>query len=246
MHRFFVPEKYQEYMKIDGVNGRHITRVLRMVPGEKLQLVSDDGVAVEAEIYSLNGDEVTVKCLKVIAESHEPSTRVFLAQGLVKGEKMDFIIQKAVELGVAGIIPVAMEHSVVRLDREKAEKKVARWQKIAEAAAKQSKRDLVPQVFPLQNMEELLAAHGNAVKLIAYECELHQGLKSVLHRLKDNGLGEILLIIGPEGGISEAELTAAVNCGAEPVSLGRRILRAETAGIVAISAIFYETGDLGD
>lgn len=95
MHRFFVPEKYQEYMKIDGVNGRHITRVLRMVPGEKLQLVSDDGVAAEAEIYSLNGDEVTVKCLKVIAESHEPSTLVFFGTGAGQRREDGFYYPKS-------------------------------------------------------------------------------------------------------------------------------------------------------
>ena len=135
MHRFFVPQPYGETMTITGVDARHIYTVLRMQTGTKVQIVSDDGVSAVAEIAEANENAVTVRCLEVIAESHEPAVRITLAQGLAKGEKMDFIIQKAVELGVSEIVPVAMEHSVVRLEGDKAAKKVERWQKIAEAAA---------------------------------------------------------------------------------------------------------------
>ena len=179
----------------------------------------------------------------MLAESHEPSVRIILAQGLAKGEKMDFIIQKAVELGVSEIVPVAMEHSVVRLESEKAVKKAERWQKIAEAAAKQSKRDVIPIVQPVQTMEQMLANNACSCKLIAYECEDKLGLKAALQKQQE--LKEVLLIIGPEGGISEAELHQAQAAGAWGVSLGKRILRAETAALVAAAAIFYETGDLG-
>ena len=139
-----------------------------------------------------------------------------------------------------------MEHSVVRLDGAKAAKKVERWQKIAESAAKQSKRDIIPEVQPVQTMAQMLAANDCATKIIAYECEDKKSLKTALKEAQANALTDLLLIIGPEGGISEAELETARAAGAVPVSLGRRILRAETAGLVAISAIFYETGDLGD
>ena len=154
-----------------------------------------------------------------------------------------FIIQKAVELGVSEIIPVAMEHSVVRLEGDKAVKKAERWQKIAEAAAKQSKRDIIPMVQPVQTMEQMLADNPCDCKLIAYECEDKLGLKAALQ--KEQALKELLLIIGPEGGISETELQQARTAGALVVSLGKRILRAETAALVAAAAIFYETGDLG-
>ena len=247
MHRFFVPQLYNEEMYIEGVDARHISKVLRMQPGAQLQIVSDDGVSAMAEITAIDSERVTVRCLEKLAESHEPRVKLVLAQGLAKGEKMDFIIQKAVEMGAYSVIPVAMEHSVVRLDGAKAAKKVERWQKIAESAAKQSKRDIIPEVQPVQSMGEMLAKCDCQTKIIAYECEDRLSLKAALRAGEAaGGISELLLIIGPEGGISEAELEQARQAGAVPVSLGRRILRAETAGLVAISAIFYETGDLGD
>lgn len=244
MHRFFIPQLYNEEMSITGVDAKHIGKVLRMQPGDKLQIVSDDGVSALAEVTAISETTVTVRCLEVLAESHEPAVKITLAQGLAKGEKMDFIIQKAVELGVCSIVPVAMEHSVVRLDGAKADKKVERWQKIAEAAAKQSKRDIIPQVQAVQSVSQMLANNNCKTKIIAYECEDRMSLKTALREAGQ--LDDLLLIIGPEGGISEGELTKAREAGAVPVSLGRRILRAETAGLVAMSAIFYETGDLGD
>lgn len=244
MHRFFIPQLYDAEMVIKDVDAKHISKVLRMQPGDKIQIVSDDGVTAIAEIVSLQADNVVVKCLEKLAESHEPSVKITLAQGLAKGEKMDFIIQKAVEMGASSIVPVAMEHSVVRLEGAKADKKVERWQKIAEAAAKQSKRDIIPQVQAVQTMQQMLANNDLQHKIIAYECEDRLGLKTALQSC-DN-LQELLLIIGPEGGISEFELELARKNGAVPVSLGKRILRAETAGVVALSAILYETGDLGE
>ncbi len=244
MHRFFIPQLYNEEMSITGVDAKHIGKVLRMQPGDKLQIVSDDGVSALAEVASITESTVTVRCLEVLAESHEPAVKITLAQGLAKGEKMDFIIQKAVELGAYSIVPVAMEHSVVRLDGAKADKKVERWQKIAEAAAKQSKRDIIPQVQAVQSVSQMLANNNCKTKIIAYECEDRMSLKTALREAGQ--LDDLLLIIGPEGGISEGELSKAREAGAVPVSLGRRILRAETAGLVAMSAIFYETGDLGD
>lgn len=246
MHRFFVPQLYNEEMTISGVDARHISKVLRMQLGAQLQVVSDDGVSALAEIIAIDSDQVTVRCLEKLAESHEPKVRLTLAQGLAKGEKMDFIIQKAVEMGAYSIVPVAMEHSVVRLDGTKADKKVERWQKIAESAAKQSKRDIIPQVQQVQSMAKMLENNDCSTKIIAYECEDRLSLKTALHQAEEKGITDLLLIIGPEGGISEQELEMAKNAGAMAVSLGRRILRAETAGLVAISAIFYETGDLGD
>ena len=247
MHRFFLPQLYAEEMYIEGVDARHISKVLRMQPGAKLQIVSDDGVSAVAEITAIDSERVSVRCLEKLAESHEPRVKLVLAQGLAKGEKMDFIIQKAVEMGAYSVIPVAMEHSVVRLDGAKAAKKVERWQKIAESAAKQSKRDIVPQVQAVQSMGEMLASCTCQTKIIAYECEDRLSLKAALKAAEAaGGISELLLIIGPEGGISESELEQARQAGAVPVSLGRRIVRAETAGLVAISAIFYETGDLGD
>ena len=238
MHRFFIPRPYADEMEIDGIDARHIYTVLKMKPGEKVQIVSDDGVTALAQIT-----ETAPGCLEVIAESHEPAVKITLAQGLVKGEKMDFIIQKAVELGVSRIVPLAMEHSVVRYDGDKAAKKRERWQKIAESAAKQSKRDIIPEVAAVTTMDSLMAECDCATKIIAYECEDKQGLKQALRANQQTA--SILVIIGPEGGISEAELNTARAGGAVPVSLGRRILRAETAGLTALSVILYEFDELG-
>ena len=248
MHRFFIPRLFDESMRITGVDAKHISKVLRMQPGDRVQIVSDDGISALAEIAAIDGDGVDVRVLEKLAESHEPRVKITLAQGLAKGEKMDFIIQKAVELGAFAIVPVAMEHSVVRLEGAKADKKVERWQKIAEAAAKQSKRDIIPLVQPVQTMKQMLGANSWGTKLIAYECEDRLSLKAALQAVEatSEGITDLLLIIGPEGGISESELELARAGGARAVSLGRRILRAETAGLVAMSAIFYETGDLGD
>lgn len=246
MHRFFIEEPYNDIMQITGGDAKHISKVLRMQPGDKLQVVSDDGITALAEVEAIDSEAVTVKCLEKLAELHEPRVKITLAQGLAKGEKMEFIIQKAVELGATSVVPVAMEHSVVRLDATKAAKKVERWQKIAESAAKQSKRDIIPEVQPLQTVKEMLAKNTCGTKIIAYECEDRMSLKEALQDAEaKGGITDLLLIIGPEGGISPAELEMAREAGAIPVSLGKRILRAETAGLVAMSAIFYETGDLG-
>lgn len=246
MHRFFIEKPFNDTMVITGGDAKHISKVLRMQPTDKLQVVSDDGITCLAEIVAIDGDSVTVHCIEKLAELHEPRVKITLAQGLAKGEKMEFIIQKAVELGATSIVPVAMEHSVVRLDGTKAPKKVERWQKIAESAAKQSKRDIIPVVQAVQTMKEMLASNCCGTKIIAYECEDRMSLKEALQDAEQKGgITDLLLIIGPEGGISPSELDLAREAGAIPVSLGKRILRAETAGLVAMSAIFYETGDLG-
>ncbi|MBR2071356.1 MAG: 16S rRNA (uracil(1498)-N(3))-methyltransferase, partial [Phascolarctobacterium sp.] len=179
-------------MSIIGVDAKHIGKVLRMQPGDKLQIVSDDGVSALAEVTAISETTVTVRCLEVLAESHEPAVKITLAQGLAKGEKMDFIIQKAVELGAYSIVPVAMEHSVVRLDGAKADKKVERWQKIAEAAAKQSKRDIIPQVQAVQSISQMLTNNNCKTKIIAYECEDRMSLKTAL---REAGQIDDLLLI---------------------------------------------------
>ena len=243
MHRFFVSQTFAEEMQIVGADAHHISNVLRMRVGQHIQIVSSDRVTALMEIKALTTDAAFVRLVKRIEQVNEPSVRIILAQGLAKGEKMDFIIQKAVEVGVNTIVPVAMEYSVVKLDKNKAEKKVERWQKIAEEAAKQSKRDIVPEVTSVMDLDEALHSFAGSAKLMAYEGETKAGLKKVLSAIQNRE--EILLIIGPEGGIAEKELKAAELAGAQTFSLGNRILRTETAGLVSATAILYETGDLG-
>jgi len=243
LHRFFVSQPFAEEMQIVGTDAHHISNVLRMRVGQHIQIVSSDHVTALMEIKALTADAAFVRLVKCIEQVNEPSVRIILAQGLAKGEKMDFIIQKAVEVGVNTIVPVAMEHSVVKLDKNKVEKKVERWQKIAQEAAKQSKRDIVPKVTSVMDLDEVLHSFASSTKLMAYEGETNLGLKKALSAIQE--MEEILLIIGPEGGIAGKELKAAELAGVQTFSLGNRILRTETAGLVSATAILYETGDLG-
>ena len=243
MHRFFIPKPFKQEMQITGQDAHHIMDVLRMGPGDRLQIVADDGISFVGEITATDTNTVAVIAREILRESHEPDVRISLLQGLAKGEKMELIIQKAVEIGVADIFPLAMDHSVVVLDHSKAGKKTERWQKIAEAAAKQSKRDIIPAVHGVMKLPQVLQKEKWDLLLIAYESENQISLKEVLQAHKD--ARNIGVIIGPEGGLSNEEVKAAQEAGGIAVSLGRRILRTETAGLVAATAILYETDNLG-
>ena len=243
MHRFFIPKPFKQEMQIIGRDAHHIIDVLRMVPGDRLQVVADDGISFVGEITAAGTNTVTVAAREILRETHEPDVRISLLQGLAKGDKMEFIIQKAVEIGVTDIYPVAMSHSVVVLESSKAEKKVERWQKIAEAAAKQSKRDTIPAVHEVLTLDQILQQEKWDLLLVAYESENQMSLKEALQAHKE--AKNIGVIIGPEGGLSNEEVEAARKQGGIAVSLGRRILRTETAGLVAATAILYETDNLG-
>ncbi len=208
-----------------------------------MQVVADDGISFLGEITAVSTNTVTVSAKEILRETHEPDVRISLLQGLAKGEKMELIIQKAVEIGVVEIFPLAMDHSVVVLDRSKAGKKTERWQKIAEAAAKQSKRDVIPAVHEVMKLSQVLQEDNWDLLVIAYESENRISLKEVLQAHKN--AKSIGVIIGPEGGLSNEEVKAAQEAGGIAVSLGRRILRTETAGLVAAAAILYETDNLG-
>ena len=236
MHRFFVEQVHKEKMTLTGEVAHHIQDVLRMQVGEALELVCDDGVIGAYAVESMLPGQVQVLCQQVLCEPHEADVQVTLAQGLAKGDKMDLVVQKAVELGASVIVPLALSHSVVQLDGVKAEKKRERWQKIALAAAQQSKRDVVPTVTGVQSLAEVLQGEYDLI-LLAYEGETRTMLKDVLRGQK---YSKILVIIGPEGGLAESEVQTAVTAGARSISLGRRILRSETAGLVVLSCIFYE------
>ena len=243
MHRFFIPKPFKQEMQIIGQDAHHIIDVLRMGPGDPLQVVADDGISFVGEITAVSTNTVTVSAKEILRETHEPDVSISLLQGLAKGEKMELIIQKAVEIGVAEIFPLAMDHSVVVLDRSKAGKKTERWQKIAKAAAKQSKRDVIPAVHEVMKLPQVLQEEKWDLLVIAYESENRISLKEVLQAHKN--AKRIGVIIGPEGGLSNEEVKLAQEAGGIAVSLGRRILRTETAGLVAATAILYETDNLG-
>ena len=243
MHRFFIPKPFKQEIQITGRDAHHIIDVLRMAPGDRLQVVADDGISFLGEIAAVSSNTVAVSAKEILRETHEPDVSISLLQGLAKGEKMELIIQKAVEIGVADIFPVSMAHSVVVLESSKAERKVERWQKIAEAAAKQSKRDVIPAVHEVMTLGQVLQKEKWDLLLVAYESENQVSLKEALQAHKE--AKTIGVIIGPEGGLSNEEVAVAREHGGIAVSLGRRILRTETAGLVAATAILYETDNLG-
>ena len=243
MYQFFVePSQITDTtVIIEGGDVNHIKNVLRMKPGEEIAASNgQDGKEYRCGIVSIEEDRVICELRFVKEDGLELSSRVHLFQGLPKADKMELIIQKAVELGVYEIIPVETKRAVVKLDTKKAKQKTERWQAIAEAAAKQSKRRIIPQVKePMTFGQALQQAESMEIKLIPYE--LAEGMtrtKEIISNLPQNA--DIAIFIGPEGGFEEAEISKAKECGVEPITLGKRILRTETAGLTVMAWIMYQ------
>lgn len=245
MHRFFVePEQiHPEYVEILGGDVNHIRNVLRMVPGDKLSVSDGLGMDYTCQVEELDGERVRARILEKNPMDVELSSPLVLYQGLPKGDKMELIIQKAVELGASRIVPVSLKRSVVKLDAKKAAAKGRRWQAVAESAAKQSGRSVIPQVGPVMTFQEALVdAEALDVRLIPYECA--RGMEAAREELAGLRKGQSVgVFIGPEGGFEKAEVEAAVEAGARPISLGRRILRTETAGLCILSVLMFRLED---
>lgn len=244
MYQFFVePNQINENDKrviITGTDVNHIKNVLRMKVGEELAVSNGiDGREYRCGIVSLGEDAVECELRFIKEDAVELPVKVTLFQGLPKADKMELIIQKAVELGVTEIVPVATKRCVVKLDDKKAASKVARWQSIAEAAAKQSKRGIIPQVLPVQSFKlALKQAAEMDVRLIPYE--LASGMEHTRELLGSLKPGQsVAVFIGPEGGFEESEIALAGENGVESITLGRRILRTETAGMTVLAWIGY-------
>ncbi len=219
----------------------HIKNVLRLKAGEEIAVSNGvDGREYRCGIDGYTDEEVMCTLRFIKEDGVELASKVYLFQGLPKADKMELIVQKAVELGVYEVIPVATRRSVVKLDEKKAAAKVGRWQAIAEAAAKQSRRSVVPNVHDVMNMEEAVAyARGVDVKLIPYE--FAQDMEHTRKLIGGVQPGRsIAVFIGPEGGFEESEVQAAREAGASPITLGRRILRTETAGLTVLSWLMYQ------
>jgi len=226
---------------ITGPDVNHICHVLRMHPGE--QFYVNDGSASGKYLCSFreaDKDNVVCSILEKVSESSELPCEITLYQGLPKADKMEWIIQKAVELGVTRIVPVAMKHCVVKLDDKKAESKISRWQSIAEAAAKQSKRDRIPEVGQVMNLKAALQeASGLEVSLMPYENA--EGMAFTRKLISAIRPGQrVAIFIGPEGGLDDNEVALALENGTQPITLGRRILRTETAGLAVLAMLLYE------
>ncbi|MDO4265961.1 MAG: 16S rRNA (uracil(1498)-N(3))-methyltransferase [Eubacteriales bacterium] len=241
MHHFFVKNHQisgtEAYILEDDYN--HAANVLRLSAGETILLSDEDGQDYLCSVEEIlpETERIRLSVLEEQAENHELPARVWLFQGLPKSDKLELIIQKATELGVSDIVPVDMKNCVVRLDGKKAEAKQKRWQAIAESAAKQSKRSCIPTVHPVTRFTDAVRmAESFAVKILPYEAE--DGITGMCEAIVSFLPGrDIAVMIGPEGGFDHMEVKLASNRGFRPVSLGKRILRTETAAIAVLAMI---------
>lgn len=252
MSKFFVKTEQikNNNIIINGDDVNHIINVLRMKKGDEIQVCNQEtGDNYNAQITQFTKNEVDCEIIERINKTTESNVNITLFQGLPKFEKMELIIQKNTEVGVKRIVPVIMERTVVKIDEKVASKKLERWQKIAEIAAKQSMRDIIPNIDNITKLKEIDTTEYDVV-LVAYENEEHNKLKDELQKLSKKIEGtnsnnneenfNIAIVIGPEGGISEKEIELLAEKKAKFVSLGRRILRTETAGLVMTGNILYE------
>lgn len=241
MYQFFIEDENaaEDFVTIEGSDVNHIKNVLRMKPGEKIRVCTRNGQNYFCSISDITESFVRADILEREAESTELPCRIYLFQGLPKNDKMEWIIQKTVELGVYEVIPVAMKNCVVKLDEKKAQSKCKRWQAIAESAAKQSKRTVIPQIqMPLSWKQALEEAKELDVVLVPYENERGMEATREIFRSIPEG-ASIGVMIGPEGGFSPEEI-AQLDKDMHRISLGRRILRTETAGMATLSMLIYE------
>ncbi|ABB15107.1 16S rRNA (uracil(1498)-N(3))-methyltransferase [Carboxydothermus hydrogenoformans] len=244
MPYFFLPpgQTQGDYAYLTGDDAKHVAKVLRIKPGEKLTLQDDQEFRYLCQVIAVRKDLVQLKILEKKKVVTRPPVNVTLVQGVPKGDKMDFIVQKATELGVYRIIPVETIRTVVVFDERKKKDRCERWQKIAYEAAKQAGVSRVPEIFPVIDLKALPEFISDALILVPYEGEEQTSLKQLLNK---EAVKNVTVIIGPEGGFDPGEIEYLKSFGAVTVSLGPRILRTETAALAVLSMVLYQWGDLG-
>ncbi|MGE5678319.1 MAG: 16S rRNA (uracil(1498)-N(3))-methyltransferase [Pseudomonadota bacterium] len=245
MNRFFVNRENirDDKITVTGEDVQHISKVLRLRQGDRIMLCDGEGMDYLAEILEFDKLSVLTGIIESESSKSEPDIEVILYQGIPKAAKMDMIIQKCTEMGISRIVPVYTARTVVKLESEKDErKKVDRWAKIAEEAAKQSGRGMIPAItMPFDLSGALRDASGLDMVIVPYELAGSLSLKEALQKGKVKSIG---FFIGPEGGFEAEEVIKARGIGAVPVTLGKRILRTETAGIAVLAGIMYEYDQL--
>jgi len=245
MHRFFVDSSAIEpdRIVITGDDAHHLSKVLRIRENEEITVCDKEGTDYLCCISSVAQGEVVARILRKAPSSSEPPVRISLYQGVPKGDKLETVIQKCVELGVVKIVPVAMKRCVALIkDKDKAKKR-ERMQRIAFEAAKQCGRAIIPSVEEVMSFDAALkeASECCELKLLPYEAEKDNSIKTILKQ--NTNAKNICIFIGPEGGFDSSEVEKALEQGFKSVSLGPRILRTETAPLAAVSAVLYELGD---
>lgn len=251
MPKFFINQNQIDDNNIINIIGKdvnHIKNVLRLQLDDDIQICNlDKAQNYLCKIIQINNENIKCEILKEINSFTEPNIDLTIYQGLPKADKMELIIQKSIELGVKEITPVQMERSIVKLDKKDENKKIDRWQKIAEVASKQCGRDIIPKInniIDIKNICNIISDYD--IVLLAYENEKENSLKIEINKLKETNKNlKIAVIIGPEGGLEVSEVEMLKQSGAKVISLGKRILRTETVAFVLESIIMYELGDLG-
>ena len=248
MPKFFVTQDKitENQIIIDTEDVAHISRVLRLGIGDHVTVCDSQGTDYETEIAEMEQKQIVCSITEKRASESEPNIKVTLFQGLPKASKMEYIIQKTTELGISEIVPVKLSRCVVKIDNKKDErKKLDRWQKISEAAAKQSGRGIVPQISEIMTLDEVIKRSKEFdLFFVPYECEEQKTLKEVL--LSRSDIKTVGFIIGPEGGCDPAETEKLHESGIDTVTLGKRILRTETAGEAVLAMTMYEIGDINN
>jgi 16S rRNA (uracil1498-N3)-methyltransferase len=250
MQRYFVDNTsfHEETVTITGDDVKHISKVMRMNQGDKIICCNQDGQQAICEIAEITNAHIKARVVEWLKESSELPIKVTIVHGLLKGDKMDYVMQKATELGASAFQPFVAQRAVVKWDAAKSNKKTARLQKIVKEAAEQAHRASVPDVADVLSFQELIKLSNNFdYKLVAYEEEAKIGegkkLAQVIKQMKQGD--SVLAVFGPEGGLSETEVEQLISSGFVSCSLGPRILRAETAPLYLLSAISYHTELLG-
>lgn len=248
MSRFFIPSENisENRIIINGSDVNHIKNVLRYKKGNKIEVSDSSGNVYSCEIEVIGDTVIELSVLEKKTSESELSVKITLFQGMPKGDKMDMIVQKTVELGVAEIVPVNMERTIVKLDKKKAEARTERWNKISESAAKQSGRGIIPKVYiPVSFKEALKMCSGMDMTILPYENA--DGMSKSAELIKKAAeQKKVAVFIGPEGGFSSEEVEEAEAQGAKIVTLGRRILRTETAGLTVLSLLMFENEVIND
>ncbi|MGN1193662.1 MAG: 16S rRNA (uracil(1498)-N(3))-methyltransferase [Dorea sp.] len=239
-HFFVTPDQVKEdHIYIEGSDVNHMKNVLRMRAGEEVMVSDGNNRKYLCEVEGYEPDLAVLKVQEKGVVDTELPSQIYLFQGLPKQDKMELIVQKAVELGVYQVIPVATKRSVVKLDAKKAEKKTERWQQIAQSAAKQAGRGYIPEVHSVMTYKEAMEyARKLDVVLIPYE--LAEGMEETKKMIRQIQPGQSVgIFIGPEGGFEIEEVEEAINAGAKAITLGKRILRTETAGLTTLSVLMF-------
>lgn len=244
MQRYFVANEQlnETSFMIIGEDVKHISKVLRMTTGDQIICINEDGHAAQCEIVTISIDEVKGKVIQYFNNNTELPVKVTVAQGLPKGDKLDLIVQKSTELGAFALIPFQASRSIVKWDDKKSEKKIERLAKIAKEAAEQSYRSILPKVFNSHSFQQLLKESENyQIKIVAYEEQAKTGeMRNLVSALKGTEMGSsILVVVGPEGGLTKEEVQQLEQVGFTPCSFGPRILRTETAALYFLAVVSY-------